>query len=208
MSEYGYIPEAPEQSWGSNKGIFTPNDIYNLDLAGKFSTVGSLEFIQSQTASTTSALNFTSLGDYNVHFMTLSNFQCDTATTRYAYGRLSNDGGSSWISGGSTYKRAFYRVNTSGTTGDIYSTTGTKMDSFFAIDSDYPSSQAVVYFYNLTDGSSYSFVSFHSVNSVSYWTYFGGFVVPTAEIHNAISIYADADNFLTGTATLYGIRDK
>ncbi len=63
MSEYGYIPESPAQSWGSNKGIFTANDIYNLDLAGKFSTVGSLELIQSQTASTTSALNFTSLGD-------------------------------------------------------------------------------------------------------------------------------------------------
>ena len=46
MSEYGYIPEAPTQSWGDNKGIFTPTDIYNLDLAGKFSTVGSLELIK------------------------------------------------------------------------------------------------------------------------------------------------------------------
>ena len=48
MSEYGYIPEAPEQNWGSNSGIFFPNDIYNLDLDNKFSTVGSLELIETK----------------------------------------------------------------------------------------------------------------------------------------------------------------
>ena len=29
MSEYGYIPESPAQSFGNNTGIFTPNDIYD-----------------------------------------------------------------------------------------------------------------------------------------------------------------------------------
>jgi len=38
MSEYGYIPEAPEQSFGNNKGIFSPKDIYDLTRAGKFTS--------------------------------------------------------------------------------------------------------------------------------------------------------------------------
>ena len=32
MSEYGYIPDSNlEQSFGNNKGIFNPKDIYDLD---------------------------------------------------------------------------------------------------------------------------------------------------------------------------------
>jgi len=38
MSEYGYIPEAPEQSFGNNKGIFSPKDIYDLTRADKFTS--------------------------------------------------------------------------------------------------------------------------------------------------------------------------
>jgi hypothetical protein len=38
MSEFGYIPEAPEQSFGNNKGIFTPKDIYDLTRADKFTS--------------------------------------------------------------------------------------------------------------------------------------------------------------------------
>jgi len=38
MNEYGYIPEAPEQSFGNNKGIFKPKDIYDLTRADKFTS--------------------------------------------------------------------------------------------------------------------------------------------------------------------------
>ena len=69
MSEYGYIPEAPEQSFGNNKGIFNPKDIYDLTRADKYTNYGQLELIETQTASTSSALDFTNLGNYNVHFM-------------------------------------------------------------------------------------------------------------------------------------------
>ena len=50
MSEYGYIPEAPEQSFGNNKGIFTPKDIYDLTRADKYTNYGQLELIETQTA--------------------------------------------------------------------------------------------------------------------------------------------------------------
>ena len=61
MSEFGYIPEAPEQSFGNNKGIFTPKDIYDLTRADKYTNYGQLELIETQTASSDSALDFTSL---------------------------------------------------------------------------------------------------------------------------------------------------
>ena len=69
MSEYGYIPEAPEQSFGNNKGIFNPKDIYDLTRADKYTNYGQLELIETQTASADSSLDFISLGSYNVHFL-------------------------------------------------------------------------------------------------------------------------------------------
>jgi len=167
---------------------------------------GKLELIETQTASTSSSLDFTDLGSYNVHFMTLNNFQADTAAQAGVDGRLSNNGGSSYIST-SNYERAWFRINTAGTTTEVNGTR-TSFDSFFAIDSDYRSSQGYIYFYNLLDSSKYSFVTFHSWNSVTDWTYFGSFVLSVAETHNAIRIFPDVNNFLTGTASLYGIAES
>ena len=65
MSEYGYIPESPAQSFGNNKGIFSPNDIYDLTRADKYTQYGQLELIQTQTASSVTTLDFTTLGSYS-----------------------------------------------------------------------------------------------------------------------------------------------
>jgi len=174
-------------------------------LLGGVADLGKLELIETQTASASPLLDFTNLGNYNVHFMTFNNFQADTATTDYVCGRLSNNGGSSYIAT-SNYQRAFFRINTSGTTAEIRSTTETEFDSFFSIDTDYPSSQGYAYFYNLLDSSKYSFVNFHTFNSAGYYIYFGSFVLPVAETHNAIRIFTLTNNMQTGTASLYGIR--
>ena len=72
MAEYGYIPESPDQKPFSNKGIFTANDIYDLTNQDKWTTIGQLELIETQTASDNSYLDFTNLGTYNVHFMTFN----------------------------------------------------------------------------------------------------------------------------------------
>ena len=69
MSEYGYIPEAPEQSFGNNKGIFNPKDIYDLTRADKYTNYGQLELIETQTVQWSCTSDFTSLGSYNVHFL-------------------------------------------------------------------------------------------------------------------------------------------
>ncbi len=79
-SEFGYIPESPEQSFGNNKGIFTPTDIYDLTRADKYTNYGQLELIETQTASAVATLDFTSIQEsiYNVHFLTMNNIENST----------------------------------------------------------------------------------------------------------------------------------
>lgn len=74
MSEFGYIPESPEQSFQNNKGIFTPNDIYDLSIADKFTNYGQLELIETTTFSSVSTVSFTDLPieKYEVFFSYLS----------------------------------------------------------------------------------------------------------------------------------------
>ena len=54
--------QSPEQSFGNNKGIFTPTDIYDLTRADKFTNYGQLELIETQTISSAVAqVDFTSI---------------------------------------------------------------------------------------------------------------------------------------------------
>jgi len=81
MSEYGYIPEAPEQSFGNNKGIFTPKDIYDLTRADKYTNYGQLELIETVSISgTPSAFSFDNLqtDKYDTHFITVNNYKPQT----------------------------------------------------------------------------------------------------------------------------------
>lgn len=200
---FGYLGTTPNQQL-KNSGVFSVEEALAVQKNGEWG--GSLELIQEQTASSSSALNFTNLGNYDVHFMTLDNFQCTTSTTRYIACRLSNDGGSSYEST-SKYDRAWYRVSTSGVTSEIRNTEQTEMSNFFSIDSDNRTSQSVIYFYNLLDSSKFSFVTFQSFNSVGDYTYFGGFSYEVAETINALSLFPDGDAIATGNAKLYGLKE-
>ena len=185
-----------------NTGLYTPSEILQLTKEGSWG--GSLELIEEQTASSSSALDFTNLGNYDVHYMTLDNFQCTTSTTRYVAARVSNDGGSSYES--SNYERAWFRINTSGTTAEISDTGQSEMSNFFSIDSDNRTSQSYIYFFNLLNSSKFSSATFHSFNSVGDYIYFGGFNYAVAETNNALRIFPDGDALATGNAKLYGVK--
>ena len=62
----------------SNSGVFDVNDIRYLMDYQQWSGVGTLELIQTQTASNVSYLDFTNLGTYNVHFMTFNDIHSAT----------------------------------------------------------------------------------------------------------------------------------
>ena len=78
-NEYGYLPKAPDQSWGNNNGVFSVNDVRDLMIDGKFSSLGQLDLIQTQTASS-AFLDFEDLNDYNTYLFTLDNCTVSTQT--------------------------------------------------------------------------------------------------------------------------------
>ena len=51
----------------SNKGIYSPKDTKFLMDMQQFTRLGQLELIQTQTASSATNVDFTNLGNFNVH---------------------------------------------------------------------------------------------------------------------------------------------
>ena len=211
MSEFGYIPEAPEQSFGNNKGIFTPKDIYDLTRADKYTNYGQLELIETQTVSgAVAGVDFTNLGDYNVHFITTHSFS--SATDYGSLGlRVSTDSGSSFKTSSYQYANQYANVGGFGeqraTSTDMIRqmTPPNSGSSPFA-------SNGYAYLYNLLDSTKYSFVTYHSTAvisaSSSYEGYFGSGVYPVAETHNAFRLMTtNSSNVDNGTISLYGIKD-
>jgi hypothetical protein len=208
MSEYGYIPEAPEQSFGNNKGIFTPKDIYDLTRADKWTNYGQLELIETQTVSGVSTVDFTSIQEssYNVHFMTFNNMQnsggasADLSVRFYESGVLET---------ASVYQKAFQYGGTGGTFAEDRSTS---VSSILSIAGNYQNKEAngYLYFYNLGDNTKYSFVtmqSFFGHPTAGDYMKFGSGVMTQASTVDGIRLFNDnADNFSAFDISLYGIR--
>ena len=172
--------------------------------------LGKLELIETQTVtSSTATVDFTSLGNYNVHFLTLSNvFYSNTnVLTRL---RLSNNGGTSFITSG--YQYAYQQGNDAGSFSENKSTS----DSYINLipntgNEATETTNAYVYFYNLGDSSKYSFLTYHTSGmdstSTNYQMSFGSAVLPIAEVHNSFQIMESlGTRIFYGKFSLYGIR--
>ncbi|BAQ84946.1 2-phosphosulfolactate phosphatase [uncultured Mediterranean phage uvMED] len=204
MSEYGYIPEAPEQSFGNNKGIFNPKDIYDLTRADKYTNYGQLELIETQTASSDSAIDFTSIDEtkYNVHFMTVS--ITDLSSADYLGIRFFESG---VVSTSTVYQEAYQNCQANGTFNEVRATRNQIITTQSnAINS---STNLYIYFYNLGDSSKYSFVTAHSngihTTGNHYNSYWGVGVFEQASFVNGIRIFGNLGN-MTGSLSLYGLR--
>ena len=210
MSEYGYIPEAPTQSFGNNTGIFSPNDIYDLTRADKYTQYGQLELIQTQTVDDSDFsesilyVDFTNLADYGVHFLVYSDFQGQG----YGYPsvRFSNDGGSSFET--SSYAYAYW--NTAEST--VNEGKSGSADTIRLGANQYQNMNGYIYFYNLLDSTKYSFTSSQNSNvggnNVSKDVSFGFGMYPTAEVHNAIRFrFNNATKIGALKISLYGIKE-
>ena len=204
-NEFGYIPESPEQSFGNNKGIFTPTDIYDLTRADKYTNYGQLELIETQTSTNgTVAFNFLNLGNYNVHFLTFTNFKATSAETNAAL-RFSNNGGTSYISTGYQYAHWFGR-NTNPL--EQKSTNSAFLGYAGNINASTVSG-GYWYVYNLLDSSKYSFASFQSEATSNTTQYsFGSGHLPTAETHNGLQVTVNTNSLVAGAVvSLYGIKE-
>ena len=210
MSEYGYIPESPDQSFGNNTGIFSPNDIYDLTRADKYTQYGQLELIQTQTVDDSdhseeiNAVDFTSLGDYNVHFLTYNNLQLQgygyPSLRFYESGVLEN---------GSVYRYAFQEGISSGTFAEINSTG----DDYLRLGKNaYQNLNGFVYLYNLIDNTKYSFVTSHSSmvegNNLGSQMSFQSGTLPQASAVSGIRFQSDPAQYIGAVEiSLYGIKD-
>ena len=206
--KYGYKGAEPTQSFGNNTGVFDPNDINNLIADNKWTTFGQLELIETQTVtSSTSAVDFTDLGNYNVHFLTSNNFS-STVDGESLVPTLSNNGGTSFITSGYEFAGQvgasnsifFESKSTSASSLAVLGKSGTGTGEH---------SGSYAYFYNLLDSSKYSFMTSHQIaltNTPTAQYRFYGAVKPTAETHNAIRLTSGSGNIATLDVSLYGIR--
>jgi hypothetical protein len=204
MSEYGYIPESPDQSFGNNKGIFTPKDIYDLTRADKYTNYGQLELIETQTASADSFIDFTSIQEstYNVHFMTFNNISHTTSGSRI-YMRLYESG---VLESASVYQFALQYGKANGTFGEDKSTAQTFIAN---IGDNIDTGSSYMYFYNLGDSSKYSFTTGQSTwiaGASNFTFYFGSGVLPQASAVDGIRAFDSSGSTFSGTISLYGIR--
>ncbi len=207
MSEYGYIPEAPEQSFGNNKGIFTPKDIYDLTRADKYTNYGQLELIETLTVSNVAEVDFTNLGTYNVHFMTFNDIHSANDNVILSI-RFYESG---VLETASVYQTGFQYGTTGGTFGESRSTS---VSSISSIAGNYQNKEAngYIYFYNLGNSAKYSFVttqSFFGHPTAGHYMKFGGGVLPQASVVDGIRLFNDnADNFSAFDISLYGIAES
>ncbi len=208
MSEFGYIPEAPEQSFGNNKGIFKPKDIYDLTRADKYTNYGQLELIETKTGSGVSAIDFTAIKEteYNVHLLTINDFNVTTDGQPTGI-RLSNG---SFISSG------YQWANQTGRAGGSFAENRSTSSTYLEIgrlngNTTNEKLNGYVYFYNLGDSSKYSFLTHQTTYtnefSAEYMMSFGSGVRPTADTVSGIRLTSTSGNITVTSASLYGIKE-
>ena len=208
--EFGYIGKEVTQAFRSNKGIFTPQDIIELDQQNKWTNFGQLELIQTQSASNSSALDFTSIKEtiYNVHLMTVTNFQPASDNHYIAY-RLYESG---VLETASVYQQARQYGIANGTFGESRSTGVDEVTVSHATGAnDQETNNCYIYFYNLGDSTKYSFSTSHSsgMQDTAVFNFeFASAVLPQTSQVDGIRILTDqGSNMQHAEVSLYGIKE-
>ena len=211
MSEYGYIPEAPKQSFGNNKGIFNPKDIYDLTRADKYTNYGQLELIETQTfSSTVSVINFNDIKQdtYNVHFITFNNMKTtgdnqETICLRFMVGGV--------VQTSSSYTRAMQRFSSASNFFGESRATDNKVAFVYGTGNQTgEGTSGYAYLYNLGDSTKYSFVTGQVTsltNEPHYAGAFGSSVYKVANQVNGIQVLKNSGDYSAFDVSLYGIKE-
>ena len=208
--KYGYKGADVPQSFGNNKGVFDPADINNLVKDDKWTNYGQLELIETQTVNdpdfseSIQFVDFTSLGDYNVHFLTYNNLFIQG----YGYPSL-RFFESGVIETGAVYQYAYQDGISSGTFSQQRST---GLDFLRMGKNAYQNLNGYAYLYNLSDSAKYSFTTFHSSmvegNNLGSQMSFGSGVLPQASVVDGIRfLTAPIQKLGTANISLYGIKE-
>ena len=183
-----------------NSGLYTPSEILQLEKDGHWG--GSLELIEEQTFSTSSAVEFTDIKEniYDVHLLQFTGIE----------GSTSINGGLRFYESGVLETASVYQdASTFGTSGGLFlDIKSTARDNIYF--HNYGTEQKTggyAYIYNAGNSSKYTFTTYQSNQAFnsSMTFYFGGGVLPQASIVDGIRLYASTGT-LTGTAKLYGVK--
>jgi len=205
-NKYGYVGAEPTQSFGNNTGVFDPNDINNLIADNKWTSFGQLELIETKEISGVSSAIFTDIQEntYNVHFLTINDFQPATDNTDL---RIRFFSGATEYSG-TTYQYAYQYGEVGGLGfGEVKSTGADHIRATFNTgNATNEKAHSYVYFYNLGDSSKYSFTTHQGMTGVgAVYMHFGSGVQTNAVAMTQIKLFNASGNF-SATASLYGIR--
>jgi|TARA_R100000482_G_C5085299_1_gene128093 hypothetical protein len=191
----------------SNSGVFDVNDIRYLMDYQQWSGVGTLELIETKTISSSASAIFTDIQEntYNVHFLTINDFQPTTDGSDLRIRFYENGVEES----ASVYQYAYQYGTAGGSFGEVKSTGADHIRGTFNTgNSTNEKSHSYVYFYNLGDSSKYSFTT-HQGMTISEvpttYMFFGSGVLPQTSTVDQIKLYRGAGTF-DCTASLYGIR--
>ena len=208
-NRYGYSGTVGHtQAIKSNSGVFSPNEIIDLDSDNVWFKPGQLELIQTQTISgATANVDFTSIGDYDVHFMTAVDMRNEDNNRRI--GVQFFEGGV--IEDGAVYDVASQFGNASSSFSEVKGVNygSLRWGDNFGNDTN-ERMNGTAYFYNLRDSNRYSYITHHAVtqseSNVSCFEYGSG-VLKQKSYVDGIRIEIDSGhNFLGGTLSLYGMR--
>jgi len=205
--KYGYKGAEPTQSFGNNTGVFDPNDINNLIADNKWTTFGQLELIETKNVSASASAIFTDIKAdiYNVHFMTVNNFD-PSVDNRGLVLRFFENGVEE---SANVYQTAYQYGITNGTFSQERNTTEDYLlPTFNAGTGTNEVANAYNYFYNLGDSSKYSFQTMHQMTfnpSAQGIMAFGSGVLPQASTVDQIKCFVLSGTY-SADISLYGIR--
>jgi len=202
---YGYKGADVPQSFGNNKGVFDPADINNLVKDDKWTQYGQLELIETQNITGVSSTTFSNLGNYNVHFLTVNDFQPIQDGTDLRIRFISN--GTEYT--GTTYHRALQYGTGLGSFSYERSTTGTYLRATFNTgNATNEKGNSYTYFYNLLDSTKYNFTTHHislTAANTDLNIGFGSGVQRNAVSMDTIKLYNAYNNY-SADISLYGLR--
>ena len=203
---YGYLGTTPNLQL-NNSGVFSVEEALSLQKVGELG--GSLELIQTQTVDDSDFseeigfVDFTNLGNYDVHFLTYKNlflqgYGCP-ALRFYESGVLET---------ASVYSYAYQEGISSGTFAEGKSTG----DDFLRLGkSAYQNINGYAYLYKLLDSSKYSFVTSQSSmvegNNLGSQMSFGGGTLPQSSAVDGIRFISDPMQWIGSLEiSLYGVK--
>jgi len=201
--KYGYKGAEPTQSFGSNTGVFDPNNINNLIADNKWTTFGQLELIETQTASGVSTLDFTTIkeDEYGVHLLIahgLNKSTADVVCLRfYESGVLETD---------YVYKYGIEELQSNLVGQQIRSTAQNFLQ--FEVANTAEDTAGYNYFYKLGDNTSYSYQTSQYINDDAprIKFYFGGGSLPQNSIVDGFRLFTNSGNNFNGVFSLYGLK--